>query len=509
MSTPTFDTKLLPTILIIDDQLSDQLRLQIILDKNFNKNEIKVLVALSIEEAESLLLEHQVHVVLLDKNIDKNKDETQKNGVHFIPTLLQIQPHLEILVITGSGNFDDVKEALKFGASDFISKDSSNELLIARIKKTIRYAQTSLENKQNNRSTSSFPIELGGSSKIFRQILAQTEILAETERPILLLGSSGTGKSEIAKWIHCCRENFLDQKNKPFFSLNIATLSSEVLESELFGHEKGAFTDALNAKQGFFEIAQNGTLFLDEIGEASLDLQTKLLTVIETGEFFRVGGNRKLKSNAKVIFATNRDLEKMVKAGQFRLDLFMRINSFPVIMPDLEDRKEDIPEIIKALLPKVSQQNNVKVTYSDIPKDFIEHLMTQKIEGNIRGIVHQLDRLLVLSPRDENRKPLLNQWRSIPGLYFKSNKQIQYNQNLKNTPITLQEIQERSFDVVGPTFPGMKELISTLKDKIIQDAFLKNNGELKNTAQSLKVAISYIYPLMKRQSKLLNEISIK
>ena len=486
-----------PTVMIVDDNEADRTRFKLVLEKSAKENQqLNILCASSIDEAEQILSRTPVHVVMLDKNLGENENDPRQNGIKSIPSLLLIQPHLEILVITGSGNFDDVREATKFGASDFIGKDIPNDLLIARINRTIKHAKAAIQNRQHEFSSQSSPIELGGKSKVFQQILAHARILSETERPILLLGESGTGKTELASWINQCREKFLGQTNRPFFSFNIAALATDVVENELFGHEKGAFTDAHQMKQGFFEVANNGTLFIDEIGEASLELQAKLLTVIETGEFYRIGGKKKMTSSAKLIFATNRDLEAMVEAKTFRQDLYMRINSFPIQMPSLRDRSEDIPDIIKALVPKVSKKNNVPVKFEDIPKDFIEHLLNSEIEGNVRGIIAQLDRLLVFAPKDENRRPMLEKWRTISGLYAKPKK------NTRSTPdtgpITMDEIKKRSFDVLDPSFPGIKEFTAILKAKVVQEACDKHNGELKKVASVLKVATSYIYPLVKR-----------
>ncbi len=484
-----------PTVLVVDDNPLDQQRLKTILSRYSESHPLKVLFASSIEEAEKVLSETQVHAVLLDKNLGPDEEDPMQNGIKAIPLLLQIQPHLQILLVTGSKDTQDAVAAIRMGAFDYVTKETPNELLLAHVTRTIEIAKLSIRCTQRERSTESFPLELGGKSKLFSDILGHVQILSESDRPILLLGDSGTGKTEIANWIHHCRKKFLSQKERPFFKINIASLPEDVIASELFGHEKGAFTDAIAPRQGYFELANNGTLFLDEIGEASLDLQAKLLTIIETGEFFRVGGTRQGKTSAKLVFATNRNLEEMVKQGKFRHDLYMRINSFPVHLPNLDQRREDIPDIIRALLPKVSKENNVPAQFDDIPKDFIEYLMNSKIEGNIRGIVHQLDRLLVFSPKDENRRPVFTNWRGIPGLYIKRNTP---KIRTSNTPITLSEIMSRPFDMMDPSFPGFKDFISLIKEKIIEDAKQKHDGDYKKIAASLKVHSSYIYPLLKR-----------
>ena len=239
-----------------------------------------------------------------------------------------------------------------------------------------------------------------------------------------------------------------------------------------------------------------GTLFLDEIGEASLDLQAKLLTVIESGEFYRLGGKKRLKSSPKMICATNRNLEDMIQKGLFREDLYMRISSFPIRMPQLSERREDIPEIIRALLPKCCRSNNVFVKFEEIPQDFIDHLMRTPLKGNIRGVEHQIDRLLVFSQRDSQGKPILKNWRGIPGLYLKKNDSLHESPS-KRTAITLNDLQELPLDVMGPDFAGLKSLLQLITKKTLIGA-VKKFGRISEVAEELQLAPGHVSTLLKQ-----------
>lgn len=485
-----------PTLLIIDDEESSRRRLKAILQTTEEGRVLKSYFCGSLVEALEVLANTSVHVILLDKRLGADPTAPGQNGIEAIPEILQIQPHVQIIMVTGSNDHKDTVRAMSLGAVDYVTKETPDSLLLSRIHRAIALSKISINQARQDRTKSYESTELGGKSRTFKAILAQTQILSESNRPVLLLGESGTGKTEIAKWINECRRRFLKQGERPFFHINMAALSSDVVESELFGHEKGSFTDATETRQGFFELSNNGTLFLDEIGEASLDLQAKLLTVIESGEFYRLGSKKKLKSSPKIICATNRNLEEMVQKGLFREDLLMRISSFPIRMPNLDERREDVPDIIRALLPKCCKYNNVFVKFEDIPGDFIDHLMRIPLKGNIRGIEHQLDRLLVFSQRDANGKPNLKNWRGIPGLYVKKNDPFSQIAPEK-TSISLKDLQSLPFDVVGSGFPGLKNFLGLITKKILEDAIHKH-GRITEVAQVLHLAPGHVSTLLKQ-----------
>jgi two-component system NtrC family response regulator len=462
-----------PTVLIVDDEMHARERLEMALAEVDDASRIHILHATSVKAALTILSGTPVHVVLLDKNLAPEPTPTEENGIEAIPEMLRLQPQLQILMVTGSKDIQDVVRAMNLGACGYITKEMPNELLIAHIDRAIQVSVLKIDKARRDRCQVPDESSLGGKSGVFQDILRRAEVLSESSRPVLILGESGTGKTALAKWIHARRGRFLKQQDRPFFAVNVSTLAKNLIESELFGHEKGSFTDARETKQGLFELANNGTLFLDEIGELPLDLQPKFLTVIEEGTFLRVGGKKPLHFKPKLIFATNRNLQQMVKEGKFRKDLFMRISMFPIQMPSLSERKEDIPEIIRAILPQACRDNQVQVEFEDLPKDFIDHLMNSPIEGNVRGIQHQLDRLLVLSPRDKKGRPVLTRWRSVPGLCQESMVAEGLPLDHEKASITYQELMARTWNMIGPDFPGLNEFLDDAKARLLAEANAK------------------------------------
>lgn len=487
-----------PTILVVDDEEGARRRLKAVLSATKESRTIKVLYCANRSEAIDVLSETPVHVVLLDKNLGPDEKDDSQNGIKALDEMRHLQPHVQVLIITGSKDPQDAVEAMKLGAFDYVTKDLPDELLLCKINKAIEVSKITFKQFRQNRMSTPETSELGGKSKAFQDILAHAQILAETNRPVLLLGPSGTGKTSIASYIHQLRAKFYQQQDRPFFRVDIGALAADVVERDLFGSEKGAYTDAYKMTQGFFELANNGTLFLDEIGEASLELQAKLLTVIETGDFYRLGSTRKLNSKPKIILATNRNLEEMVAAGTFRPDLWYRIKSFPIVMPPLSARKEDIPEIIQALLPKVCKNSNVVVKFEDIPPDFIQYLSKLPLEENIRGIEHQVERLLVYSPKDEKRVPSLQGWRAIPGLYVPRTEKKSDSSSANNRKsITLKDVINLPFDVVGEDFPGLKEFNDIIEQKVVADAMAKHQ-KIGDRSAALGVSKSYTSTLVTR-----------
>jgi len=312
--------------------------------------------------------------------------------------------------------------------------------------------------------------------------------MAESSRPILLIGETGTGKSHSARLIHEYRKLFLKQKDRPFFSANVAELGKDRIENELFGHEKGAYTGADQMKQGYVELSDGGTLFLDEIGELPLHLQATLLKVLDEKKFRRLGSGTERTSNFQLICATNRSLEDMIEKGEFREDLYMRISTLILKLPNLEERREDIPELVRALLPKACVENSIFVSFEDIPTDFIDYLQDVPFKGNVRGLEQQLSRLLLFSPRDRQGRPLLSRWREVEGLAMK-----RFSANAKQSPKSLAEFVSQNLDFLSPEFAGYPKFMADLSEKIFRSAFARL-GTAAEVARVFKVtdgAISY------------------
>jgi transcriptional regulator with GAF, ATPase, and Fis domain len=235
--------------------------------------------------------------------------------------------------------------------------------------------------------------EIVSKSTVFQRVLHQIEQVAATDATVLILGESGTGKELIARAIH----NISNRSKKPLVKVNCATLPANLIESELFGHEKGAFTGALEKKIGRFELANAGTIFLDEIGELPVELQAKLLRVLQEGEFERLGNPNTLKVNTRVIAATNRNLQLAIEKKEFREDLYYRLNVFPVVCPPLRDRKEDIPLLVKHFCHK--HEGKIGRRINDIPKNVMDALMAYDWPGNIRELENIIERAMILSTK--------------------------------------------------------------------------------------------------------------
>ena len=243
--------------------------------------------------------------------------------------------------------------------------------------------------------------EIISQSQKFKEVLAQVEQVADTNATVLVLGESGTGKELLSRAVH----NISNRKNRPLVKINCASLPANLIESELFGHEKGAFTGAVMRKSGRFELADGGTIFLDEIGEVPIELQSKLLRVLQEGEFERVGGTKTIKVNVRIIAATNRELEKEVEEGRFRADLYYRLNVFPIYSIPLRQRKEDIPLLVRHFVDKYGSLLGKRI--ANIPKGVIKSLQTYNWPGNIRELENVIERAVIIS---SNQKLELAGW---------------------------------------------------------------------------------------------------
>ncbi len=304
------------------------------------------------------------------------------------------RPDTSVILITGHGKVKDAVEAMKLGASDYLTKPFSIEDLALRINKIVEFQElkrdyTRLQQEYEN----IFGVEriLGVSPKI-AAIRDLTKTVAGVDSTILIEGESGTGKEVVANAIHYSSP----RREKPFIKISCAAIPETLLESELFGYEKGAFTGALKRKPGRFELANHGTIFLDEIGDLPQALQVKLLRVLQEREFERIGGTETIKVDVRIICATNRDLEKETKEGRFREDLYYRLKVIPVYLPPLRERKEDIPILINHFIKLYSKKMNKKITaFSD---EAMKCLLEYDFHGNVRELENIIERTIALCP---------------------------------------------------------------------------------------------------------------
>ncbi len=349
-----------------------------------------VKMASTAEEALKLLASHPIDVVVTDFKLPR------MNGLEMLGQIKKDFPKTEVIMITGYGSIESAVEAMKKGAYDYITKPINDHEIKNIISKIIEKKQILEENEALKQiiakdKRSSFCGMIGSSEKM-QNVYHIIDSVASTNATILITGESGTGKGLVAKAIH---ESDIHRKTKPFIEISCGALSETLLESELFGHVKGAFTGAIKDKEGRFEYANGGTIFLDEIDAFSPALQVKLLRVLQDGVFERVGDNVTRKADARIIVATNRQLTDLVEKGAFREDLYYRVNVIAIQMPPLRERKEDIEGIVKHYVTKYSQQNKKKITglSSEAKKLFNEYHWP----GNVRELENAIEGAVIMA----------------------------------------------------------------------------------------------------------------
>jgi DNA-binding NtrC family response regulator len=311
------------------------------------------------------------------------------SGLDLQQELAKAGVKIPIIFITGYGDIPTSVRAIKAGALEFLTKPVNREDLLHAIEQAIA---RDLRARQPNEDTGTHNFEeIVGTSAALRAVLKQVEVVAPTQSTVLILGETGTGKELIARAIHAASS----RSRRPFVKLNCAAIPTGLLESELFGHEKGAFTGAIAQRIGRFELADGGTVFLDEVGEIPLELQSKLLRVLQEREFERLGSTRTLRTDARLIAATNRDLRQMVEQQKFREDLFYRLNVFPIDVPALRERSEDIPLLVNHFTQRFARRMNR--TIETIPAETMAALTQYPWPGNIRELQNLIERAVILS----------------------------------------------------------------------------------------------------------------
>lgn len=367
-------------ILVVDDERSIRNTLKDILE--FEKHEVQL--AENGKTALELVLSTPYDLIFSDIKMP------ELDGLEFLSSLREKEIDVPVVMISGHGNIETAVDSIKRGAYDFIEKPIDlNRLLIV--------LRNALEKKSLVNETKSLKKKLGvnvqmiGSSEAIEKVRKMIEKVAPTDARVLITGSNGTGKEVVARLIF---EN--SQRSKaPFVEVNCAAIPSELIESELFGHEKGSFTSAVKQRIGKFEQADGGTIFLDEIGDMSLAAQTKVLRILQESELTRVGGDKSIKVNVRVIAATNKDLKKEIEKGLFREDLFHRLNVIPIHVPDLDQRKEDIPLLIDYFSDQICKEQGIKTKAFEF--DAVALLINRSWSGNIRELRNVVERLIILS----------------------------------------------------------------------------------------------------------------
>lgn len=319
------------------------------------------------------------------------------NGLELPKKIKDKFPYMEVILLTAYGNIPDSVQAIKNGAFDYITKGDDNNKIIPLLHRAMeKVSLSNLVHQLQKQVGNRFSFEnIIGKSKPIQSAIDLARKVAITDTTVLLLGETGTGKEVFAQAIH----HASNRANKPFVAINCSALSRELMESEMFGYKAGAFTGAIKDKKGLFEEANMGTIFLDEIGEMSMELQAKLLRVIETGEFIKVGETKTSKVDVRIIAATHRDLQTEIDKGHFRQDLFYRLSVFQIRLPSLNERVMDIEPLAKHFTALFSAKTNKKI--KSIAGDFVEALKQHQWLGNIRELKNIIERSVIISTTDE------------------------------------------------------------------------------------------------------------
>jgi two-component system, NtrC family, nitrogen regulation response regulator NtrX len=364
-----------------------------------------------------------------------------------------------VVMMSGQAHIEMAVKATRLGAMDFLEKPLSTDKLLLTLQNALALERLKQENRQLRQRLGASGIVHTGEK--MRRLLAQVDRVAASETRVCILGETGTGKELIARTIH----EKSQRRDGPYVALNCAAVPAELIESELFGHEKGSFTGAAGRHIGKFEQAHEGTLFLDEIGDMALPMQAKLLRVLEQGEIERIGGDKPIKVSVRVIVATHRNLEEQVRQGSFRQDLFHRIYVFPIVLPPLRERLEDVPELTRHFAAQIAQQNGWKeATFTD---DAMRSLQAQPWPGNIRELRNVVERVLLFS------------------------------EDGTVTAATVQAALPSQTGHSGPSFAPtsgtLSERVEQFEREMILDEIKRHNQHITNTAKALGLERSHLY----------------
>lgn len=445
-------------ILIADDEPFMRLNLAELLQAEG----YSVLEASNGTDAVELTLKYRPQVVLMDIKMP------DMNGLKALKILKKHHPEIPVIIFTAHGTTERPIEAMKSGAFDYLEKPFDVDELLQLIARTVNYTETAqaqtidlTEPSGNVKSAEEFII---GSGKKMQELLKMIGKIAPNDTTVLIEGESGTGKELIADAIY----RHSKRANGPFIKINCGALPDSLLESELFGHEEGAFTGAIKQRKGRFELADGGTIFLDEINALTLPMQIKLLRVLQQFTFERVGGEKTLRTNARIIAATNKELSAKIKEGSFREDLYYRLHVIHLKIPPLRERKEDIPSLVAFFLKKYSQHRQISVS-----EDALELLEAYHWPGNIRELENVIQRATVLT-----RGNILN----------KKDISITLNRDLSNYPL------QQSDDGNIP----FHEIIQKVEKELIEKALDRTNGNKTEAAKLLSINRRLLYSKMKQ-----------
>ncbi len=377
------ESRVTARVLIIDDEAAIRESLETLL----TLEGFRVDLAVEGQSGLDLLARHTYDLLLLDLSMPG------ESGIDLLPRIKSLIPDLPVIMITAYGTVGNVMDAIRAGATNFVQKPWDNEKLLADIRSAVGRQQAEQEVvqlKRTLRQRYSFA-SIVGKSEVMLRLFALIEQVAPSRSTVLIQGESGTGKELVAKAIHANSP----RRDKAFIPVNTGSVPSDLLESTLFGHERGAFTSAVTAKKGLFEVADGGTLFLDEIGTMSIDMQAKLLRVLQDRRFMHLGGTQEIQVDVRIVAATNVNLQQAVKEGRFREDLFYRLNVITVELPALRNRKEDIPLLANHYLKVYTEENGLSPR--TLTPETLRVMMDYEWPGNVRELENAMERGAVLS----------------------------------------------------------------------------------------------------------------
>jgi two-component system nitrogen regulation response regulator NtrX len=440
-------------ILIIDDELGIRTSLTGVLeDEGYYTKAVE-----SGEEGLELLKKENFDVVLLDIWLPG------QDGIEILKKIKEIDENIIVIMISGHGTIETAVQATKLGAYDFLEKPLSSEKVNLTIKNALKHKRLEEENIQLREKFKSRNILIGESESI-KRLKEQIKIAAPTNGRVLIYGENGTGKELVARLIH----EHSPRRNKRFVEINCAAIPDDLMESELFGYVKGAFTNAFKDKKGKLLLADGGTLFLDEIGDMSLKTQSKLLRVVEEQKFEPLGSTESISIDTRIIAATNKDLRKEIEKGNFREDLFFRINVIPFYIPPLRERKEDIPLLVNYYLEFFSTEYGKKL--KKISPSAMKLLVDYKWPGNVRELKNLIERLVIMVPKDIIEPSDL----SLTMVAFPSRESL-----------------------IIKDYGSFQEAKEAFEKEFIQRKLKEHNWNITKTSEELKIERSHLYKKIK------------
>lgn len=440
----------MPKILIIDDEESIRSTLKDILEYE----DYKVETASDGEEGLNMIKASDWDAILCDVKMPK------RDGLEVLEEGLKLNPELQFIMISGHANIETAVEATKKGAYDFIQKPPDLNRLLVSVRNAMDKSELVTETRILKRKVTKVR-EITGDSSIISKIKETIERVAPTDARVLITGSNGTGKELVARWIH----EKSNRADGPIIEVNCAAIPSELIESELFGHEKGAFTGALKQRIGKFEQANGGTLFLDEIGDMSLSAQAKVLRALQENKITRVGGDKDLNVDVRIVAATNKDLLHEIEENNFREDLYHRLSVILIHVPSLKERKEDIPLLVEQFLREICEE--YKVPQTKISKKAMEELMKLEWRGNVRELHNVIERLVILSDAEITESEVVSF--AVP----------------RKTKRAEESLFER--------FSKFQEFKDFAEKEFIEKKLKKNNWNITKTAEEIDIQRSHLY----------------